>query len=74
MSKPVYLVLVGAYGRDANVLDWDTGKDFKIAVRPAGFPGGTYCSRRDLTLIRDHGVTEILLIKSSGEGFILEVK
>ena len=35
------LVLIGAYGRETNIDDWNAGKDFKI-VR------GPYCSIRDM--------------------------
>ncbi len=62
-ETPTY-VLIGAYGRDANLQDWEAGKDFKVL-------GGPYCSIRDLNNLRqEHHVvlmqldgTEVLRVQ-----------
>lgn len=50
------LCLVGAYGRTANVKDWDAGKDFQIRT---SLGLGPYTSKRDLAKFKADGYTRI---------------
>ena len=53
------LVVVGAYGRDANEQDWVDGKDFKIK-------GGPYFSIRDCGEIKMQGTEQIVFLNNRG--------
>lgn len=56
VSFPKELTVIGAYGREATVADWNAGKDFQIV-------NGPYCSIRDLKLMRDDGFTDVTLLR-----------
>jgi hypothetical protein len=50
------LKLKGAYGRQTNMEDWQSGKDFKIE-------GGPYCSIKDLPdMAKEFDVLEFVLL------------
>jgi hypothetical protein len=57
---PEVLHLIGAYGRDATLTDWEEGKDFKIYEGP-------YTSKRDLQYMRAHGVHFVVIENRRGE-------
>lgn len=59
------LTLIGAYGREASVADWNAGKDLKILWGP-------YCSNRDKKLMQDQGYTHVQLINKAGVSIHLE--
>jgi hypothetical protein len=46
MQKDAILV-TGAYGREANLVDWESGLDFKVVYGP-------YFSIRDIALIAEN--------------------
>ncbi len=56
---PRELTLVGAYGREADLADWKSGKDFLIC-------GGPYCSIRDTKLMKADGYTDVTLLRRDG--------
>ena len=53
------LELRGAYGRDATLADWKSGKDFKIT-------NGPYCSIRDLEEMRREGFHIVEIFNNAG--------
>ena len=61
------LVAIGAYGREANIADWQAGKDFKIM-------DGPYFSIRDLAEIKGYGTQQICFLNPKGfSEFVVEV-
>lgn len=55
----VAIMLVGAYGRDANLADWGAGKDFQVL-------NGPYCSIRDLRTMKNDGFDTVMLLSVKG--------
>lgn len=54
-GAPATMYVVGAYGRQACMKDWQDGKDFRIW-------NGPYLSVRDLPRIRQNGYEKILFM------------
>ena len=63
------LCLTGAYGREANEYDWETGSDFQIV-------SGPYCSIRDSEAIKadNGGVKFLLMVFINARGSVLFIK
>lgn len=59
------LQICGAYGRKTSLQDWKDGKDFRICGT------STYCSIRDMSIIKRDGFKTIELVSSNGS--IVEV-
>ena len=62
------MVLMGAYGRQANLEDWRDGKDFKIAN------GGPYCSIRDLKRMQSDGYDTVILLNASAPAISIDIQ
>jgi hypothetical protein len=62
------LCLTGAYGREANEYDWETGSDFQIV-------SGPYCSIRNCAAIKaDNGSDSMQLVFVNARGSVLFIK
>jgi hypothetical protein len=58
----------GAYGREANLQDWEDGKDFRIV-------GGPYFSIRDMDEMRRQGINVIDFLNNQGyTAFFVELR
>jgi hypothetical protein len=70
-QKPMTKILQaqGAYMRQANLADWNAGKDFKIVYGP-------YFSIRDLAALKKDGYTAISFVcaRFGGVLFTVEIK
>lgn len=60
------LSAMGAYGRKANRMDWENGKDFRSY-------GGAYFSRRDVKLLKDEGYTHVEFKHGGFTVFVVEL-
>lgn len=60
-------IAIGAFGRVANLTDWEVGKDFMIY-------NGPYFSIRDIAVLKQDGYTGILFCAFPSGELLFKVK